>query len=240
MFSRRDFLQSTAALSAATLAAGYSATARGYAANETIHVACIGTGGRCRKLMQSLATLKGVKIVAVADIWDVHREMGRQLADPQAVAVDDFRTVLDRKDVDAVLIGAPDHWHVPMTVAACAAGKDVYVEKPLTHDAREGAEVIEAQNRHRRIVQVGMQQRSMPQFIKGMEIIKSGQLGEIHKVHLTWNRNAPRHKLNKLGIDPKSLDWKAFLGVRARSRSTSTAFATGVGFGTSAAAFSRT
>ena len=211
-FDRREFLQTMSAAAAGLSTAGYTATARGYAANETIHVAAIGTGGRCRKLMETLNKIPGVKIVAVADIWDVHREMGKQLADSKATAVNDFREVLDRKDVDAVVIGAPDHWHVPMTIAACDAGKDVYVEKPLTHDVREGQAVIDAQNKHRKIVQVGMQQRSMPQFQKGYEIIKSGQLGEIHKVHLTWNRNSPRHKLTKLNLDPKSVDWKKFLG----------------------------
>jgi predicted dehydrogenase len=99
-----------------------------------------------------------------------------------------------------------------MTIDACAAGKDVYVEKPLTHDVSEGQSVIDAQNKHRRIVQVGTQQRSMPHFQKAYEIVKSGELGEIHKVHLTWNRNQARHRKEKLGVDPKSVNWKQFLG----------------------------
>jgi predicted dehydrogenase len=197
---------------AGLITAGYAATARGYAANETITVACIGTGGRCRRLMQSLATIPGVRMAAVCDVWDTHLAEGRKLADPQAATSKDFRALLDRKDIDAVLIGAPDHWHVPMTVAACQAGKDVYVEKPLTHDLSEGAAVIEAQNKHERIVQVGTQQRSMPHFIKGLEIVRSGQLGKIHKVHLTWNRNAPRGQQRSYGIDPKTVDWKSFVG----------------------------
>jgi predicted dehydrogenase len=97
-------------------------------------------------------------------------------------------------------------------VAACQAGKDVYVEKPLTHDLAEGQSVIDAQNSHKRIVQVGTQQRSMPQFQKAEEIVRSGQLGKIHKVHLTWNRNTPRGTQGKLNIDPATVDWKAFLG----------------------------
>ena len=210
--SRRDFIRSSSAAVAGAITAGYTATARGYAANETITVAAIGTGGRCRKLLESLVKIPGVKVIAVADIWETHRAMGQQLADAKAVAVNDYRELLDRKDIDAVLIGSPDHWHVPMTVDACAAGKDVYVEKPLTHEVAEGQRVVEAQNKHRRIVQVGMQQRSMPHIQKGFEIIRSGQLGDIHKVHLTWNRNAPRHKINKLGIDPKTVDWKKFVG----------------------------
>ena len=215
--SRRDFLESLGLAAAATMTAGYTATARGFAANETVHIGCIGTGGRCQRLMQSLEHIPGVRIAAVCDVWDVHLAAARKLADPAALATKNFEELLSRKDIDAVLIGAPDHWHVPLTVAACQAGKDVYVEKPLTHDLAEGAAVIEAQNKHRRIVQVGTQQRSMPQFQKAYEIVKSGQLGKIHKVHLTWNRNTPRGQQRKLGIDPASVDWKQFLG-NARSQ----------------------
>src|SRR5207253_10540111 len=92
-------------------------------------------------------------------------------------------------------------------------GEHVYVEMPLTHDMSERAQVIEAANRHSRIVQVGTQQRSMPHLQKAYEIVKSGQLGEIHKVHLTWNRNTPRSTRPNLNIDPKTVDWKRFLGT---------------------------
>src|SRR5438552_1759060 len=211
--NRRELLATIGATAAAAATAGFSATAKGFAANETITVGCIGTGGRCRRLMQSLATIQGVKIAAVCDIWDFHLEEGRKLAQPGAFATKDYRALLDRKDIDAVLIGTPDHWHVRIAVDACAAGKDVYVEKPLTHDLSEGARVIEAQNRNSRIVQVGTQQRSMPHSQKTYEIVKSGQLGEIHKVHLTWNRNTPRSARPNLNIDPKTVDWKRFLGT---------------------------
>ena len=210
--ARREFLQSTAMTAAGLVAAGFGATSRGFAANETINIGCIGTGGRCRMLMNALSKIAGVKIAAVCDVWDVHLEQAKKIADPQALATKQFREVLDRKDIDAVLIAAPDHWHVPMQVAACEAGKDVYVEKPLTHDLSEGAAAIEAQNKYQRIVQVGMQQRSMPHIQEARELIRSGQFGAIHKVHLTWNRNTPRHTTNKLGIDPQSVDWKQFLG----------------------------
>jgi predicted dehydrogenase len=111
-----------------------------------------------------------------------------------------------------VLIATPDHWHVPMTVDACAAGKDVYVEKPLTHDLGEGRAVIDAQNRHKRVVQVGTQQRSMPQFQRGRELVRAGRLGRVYKVHLTWNRNTDRVRRGPQNVDPKRLNWKAFLG----------------------------
>src|SRR5438045_3556609 len=182
--SRREWLESVAVTAAGAVTAGYTATAKGFAANETIAVGCIGTGGRCRRLMQSLATIPGVKIVAVCDVWDFHQVEGRKLAQPDTFATKDYRALLDRKEIDAVVIGTPDHWHVPITVDACAAGKDVYVEKPLTHDLAEGPRVVEAQNRHNRVVQVGTQQRSMPHLKKAYEIVKSGQLGEIQQVHL--------------------------------------------------------
>jgi predicted dehydrogenase len=98
-------------------------------------------------------------------------------------------------------------------VDACAAGKDVYVEKPLTHDLSEGERVIKAQNDHKRVVQVGMQQRSMPHIQKARDLIEGGRIGRVLKVHLTWNRNqTDRMSRSASSIDPKLLDWKAFLG----------------------------
>lgn len=208
--SRREFSKQFAGASA-ILAAGYSASASGYVANETLNIGCLGCGGRFRHLAQALATIEGVRIAAVCDVYEDHLEQARKIADPKALVTRSFHEVLARGDIDAVLIASPDHWHVPMTIAACAAGKDVYVEKPLTHEISEGQAVIDAQNRHQRIVQVGMQQRSMPQFQEGFEIIRSGQLGKIHKVHLTWNRNQPRGT-QPIQIDPRRVDWNAFLG----------------------------
>jgi predicted dehydrogenase len=210
---RREFLESLGLGAAGLVTAGYAATALGYPANETIAVGLIGTGGRCRgQLLPSLKEIPGVRIAAVCDVWDHHLELARKEAEPQAFATRDYTQLLERRDIDAVVIATPDHLHVPITIDACAAGKDVYVEKPLTHDLAEGQAVIDAQNEHRRIVQVGMQQRSMPQFLKGYEIVKSGALGRIHKVHLTWNRNAPVGGRRSYGIDPAAVDWKRFLG----------------------------
>ena len=195
-----------------TAAGGFAASALGYAANEAIQVGCIGTGGRTQALMKALARISGVRISAVCDVWDDNLAKGKELAAAGAFATRDYRAVLERKDIDAVVIGTPNHQHVPMTVAACSAGKDVYVEKPLTHKLSEGKTVIDAQNRSRRIVQVGQQQRSMPQFQKAYELLASGKLGPIRKVHLTWNRNAARTGYVQYKIDPASVDWAAWLG----------------------------
>src|SRR5260370_33535931 len=145
--TRREFLETLGVGAAGLITAGYSATARGFAANETLNVGCIGTGGRCRKLMESLAKIPNVRIAAVCDIYDVHLDLAKKLADPKAFATKQYKELLARKDIDAVLIGSPDHWHVPMTVDACAADKDVYVEKPLTHSPLEGKAVVEPQNK---------------------------------------------------------------------------------------------
>ena len=209
--SRRSFLRASAGVAAGAATIGFPAIGA-LGANETLNVAAIGTGGRCRTLMQSLVRVPGVRIAAVCDIFDPNLDAGRKLADPRAMAAKQYKELLDRKDIDAVLIGTPDHWHVPITIDACAAGKDVYVEKPLTHNLAEGQAVIEAQDRNHRVVQVGTQQRSMPQFQKGRELVRSGRLGPIHKVHLTWNRNQDRVHRGAGGLDPKQLDWKAFLG----------------------------
>ncbi len=203
--SRRTFLTS------ATLAVTAPA-ARVLGANETLRVGVIGTGGRARQLMRALVKVPDVRIAAVCDVWDVHLNEGRKLAAPGAFATKRYQDILDRKDIDAVLIGTPDHWHAPLTVAACQAGKDVYVEKPLTHAADEGRAVIEAQDQHKRIVQVGTQQRSMPQYHKARELVRAGRLGQVHKAHLTWNRNTDRVRRFPLGVDPKAVDWKTFLG----------------------------
>ena len=211
--SRRAFFEATGAGAAlAALGAGVE-TARGFAANDTINVACIGTGGRCRTLMQSLVKVPGVRISAVCDVYEKHLDAAKALADPKATASGHCHELLARKDVDAVLIGSPDHWHVPMTVAACQAGKDVYVEKPLTHDPSEARAVVAAQNDHKRIVQVGTQQRSMPHFQKAYGLLKSGRIGRVLKVHTTWNRNTGGKILKTpQNVDPKGVDWKGFLG----------------------------
>jgi predicted dehydrogenase len=99
-----------------------------------------------------------------------------------------------------------------MTIAALQAGKDVYVEKPVTHKLEEGALLMEALKKHPRIVQVGTQQRSMPQFVKARETVRQGKLGKVFKVHMTWNRNVDRIRKTPLNIDPNKVDWKAFLG----------------------------
>lgn len=211
--SRRAFLEQLGIGSAGLLVGGYSATAAGFPKNETIQVGVIGCGGRAvKRLMPVLAKIPGTKITAVCDIFDEHLAAAKAAADPGAFATGDFHALLKRTDVDAVIIGSPDHWHVPMTIAACQAGKDVYVEKPLTHSVAEGQSVIDAQNKFKRVVQVGTQQRSMPQFHKARELVQNGTLGPIHKIHMCWNRNHTPFQKRVQDIQPSQVDWQRFLG----------------------------
>ncbi|QDT37933.1 Gfo/Idh/MocA family protein [Stratiformator vulcanicus] len=208
--NRRTFLE-VGALSSALFVSGASARA-GRLANDEIAIACLGTGGRCRWLMERLAKIEGTRLVAVCDVYNEALAQGAKLADAKALQESDYQKLLDRSDVDAVLIGSPDHWHVPMTVDACNAGKDVYVEKPLTHSIKEGERVIAAQNDNSRIVQVGTQHRSMPHLNEARDIVRSGGIGEVYKVRMTWNRGSRRWKRWDYGIQSSDVDWKAFLG----------------------------
>ncbi len=218
---RRDWLAGALQMASATSAAialGLPTT-RAAAPSETIRLAVLGSGGRARHLMRSLVNIPGLKIVALADVRDdalattkTHLESLAPKSTRDLVIVKDFRKLLDQGDIDAVLIGAADHWHAPMTIAACQAGKDVYVEKPLTHDPREAKALLDAGAASKSIVQVGMQQRSMPHILKAGELIREGRIGKVHKVHLSWNRNQPRFTKDIPKIPLASVDWKAFLG----------------------------
>jgi len=128
----------------------------------------------------------GAEFVAVADVYEPFTERAREWAGGGAERYKDFRRLLERKDVDAVLIATPDHWHIPAAVLACQAGKDVYVEKPVSHNVREGRKIIEAARRGGRVVQAGTQHRSSPHFAECARIVQSGELGEVRFVRV-WN-----------------------------------------------------
>jgi predicted dehydrogenase len=207
--SRRSFLK-TSVVAASALSLPASAQVAG--ANERINIGLIGTGGRCRHLMGALARIPNARMAALCDIYEPNLEQARRLADPRAFVTKDYHELLGRNDIQAVLIASPDHWHVPMTVDAMAAGKDVYVEKPLTHNLAEGRIILDAANRHRRVVQVGTQQRSMTHIKRARELVRAGKLGTIHKVRMSWNRNSDRVRRGPQNVDPQKLDWRRFLG----------------------------
>jgi predicted dehydrogenase len=158
-----------------------------------------------------LKDLPGNELAAVCDVYAPRREEVQAKIAPAANIETDFRSVLDRKDIDAVVIGSPNHWHVPMSLAAIAAGKDVYCEKPVIHTFEEAEPLIHAVENSTRIYQSGMQQRSWDHFQRAGELVTGGALGEIGLIQTYWYQNYGAFgKLPE--FDTERLDWKAWLG----------------------------
>jgi predicted dehydrogenase len=206
--TRRRFL---AASSAMTLsAAGYQ---RVLGAGERIGVGVIGYGLIGQRHVGTFAAMKDVNLVAVADVYNGRRDEGVKAAGKSAVGYDDFRRLLDSKDVDAVVVATPDHWHTMMAMLACDAGKDVYVEKPLTLFVREGEWMLDVAKRTKRVVQVGTQQRSGKHYQRARELIRQGHLGRIVSVRMSNVRNVMPGFGRPADADPpEGLDWDRWLG----------------------------
>jgi predicted dehydrogenase len=214
---RRQFLKRVAQTSAGASAAVLTsnrAHAGPLGANDRVRIGWIGCGGRGRFVAGHMRNVPGTEFVAVCDVYERNLAAAKEWGGEGCRAHRDFRELLDQDDVDAVLIATPDHWHAIPTVLACQAGKDVYVEKPLGHNVREGRAMVQAAREHNRIVQTGTQQRSAPHFETIHQIIQSGQLGKVHFVRI-WNyRNLyPRGIGRKVDSDPpEGLDWDFYLG----------------------------
>jgi predicted dehydrogenase len=178
-------------------------------ANDTLRIGVIGAGGRMRTLLDCADRVGPCKIVAVSDVYGPHRDAVKARSIGLATTHLDYREVLD-KDVDAVLIAAPDHWHVRMAVDALAAGKDVYLEKPVTHTIDEGATLTHAVRSSKQILQCGMQQRSWPHFRNAVDLIQGGSLGRVTQVRTYWWQNYQGQAMKP--VDTQALDWKRWLG----------------------------
>jgi predicted dehydrogenase len=186
-WTRRRFVGATAAAGVATA----MSPRRALGASDRIHVALIGCGGRGWQLWPHFLAQPDVEPAAVCDVYEPFRR--RAAAAPSAAsslpAEKDFRRILDRKDVDAVVIASPDHWHALQTVMACQAGKDVYVEKPLSLTVREGRLMAQAARAHDRVVQTGSQQRSGAHYTRAVTLIQDGTIGAVHKITAGYTRN---------------------------------------------------
>ncbi len=192
-----------------TTAASYN---RILGANDRIRVGAIGTGERCQYLLSLLNKVGTNDIIAVCDVYEPHRMEAKAKFAPNAREFVDHRQVLDLKEVDAVVIGTPDHWHVPITTQAVAAGKDVYCEKPVTHTIQESAPLIKAVNDSKRVVQTGTQQRSWAHYIEAKKLIDSGRLGQVTFIRTYWYQNHLKNQQGGPPVEVDKLDWKRFLG----------------------------
>lgn len=200
--NRRSFL----------IAGGLTALAstRVLGASDTLRIGVIGAGGRMQSLLDAAEKVGPCQIVAVSDVYTPHRDAVRERSNGIATTHLAYRDVLDNKEIDAVLIAAPDHWHVRMAVDALAAGKDVYLEKPVTHTIEEGTTLSHAVRSSKQILQCGMQQRSWTHFRDAVDLIQGGSLGRIVQIRTYWWQNYQDAQMKP--VDTQALDWKLWLG----------------------------
>ena len=204
MITRRSFI----------IASGMTALAstRVFGANDTLRIGVIGAGQRMKGLLNAADKSSApYQIIAVSDVYGPHCDAIKERSHGLATTHLDYREVLDNKEIDAVIIASPDHWHVTMAVDALKAGKDVYLEKPVTHEMQEGDTLTKAVRSSKQILQCGMQQRSWTHFRDAVEMIQGGSLGRVVQVRTYWWQNYHRDWAAK-PIDQQALDWKRWLG----------------------------
>ncbi|MBI1896739.1 MAG: Gfo/Idh/MocA family oxidoreductase [Acidobacteria bacterium] len=195
-----------------------AATAASYArirgANDRIRLGLIGCGGRGVGVMNTFIKTDRVEVPAVCDVWPERTDRARKTA-ISAKAFSDHRKLLESPNLDAVLVATPDHWHSLIAIDALNAGKDVYVEKPLTLKIEEGPKIVKAARVNNRICQVGMQQRSGKHYLRAKEeIVKAGKLGKVTLARTWWHGNGAHLQKApaRLAARPSDLDWARFLG----------------------------
>jgi predicted dehydrogenase len=202
--TRRDFLISATAALASTRILG---------ANDRVGVGFIGYGLIGRQHVHDFKRQPDVDLVALSDVYQPRLEQGLADCGPRAKGYADFRRLLDDPNVEAVVISTPDHWHALLTMLACAAGKDVYVEKPMTLFVREGRWMVNAARRSKRVIQVGTQQRSGAHYQKALEHVRGGRIGRVHTARLGSFRNVmPGFGSPPDSAAPPGLDYDMWLG----------------------------
>jgi predicted dehydrogenase len=220
--TRRTFLQSTLAAGVAPLLLPSRLWAAETKPNDRVTFGFIGIGKQARGLMDGFLGKANVQVVAVCDVDTTRREEGKKRAEDfyakkaatdykGCAAYNDFRELLARKDIDAVVIATPDHWHAPIGIAACAAGKDVYCEKPLTQTIHEARALVAAVRQHGRVFQTGSMQRSSREFRIACELVRNGAIGKISRVTTGFGGPGKPCDLPTQDAEP-GLDWDLWLG----------------------------
>ena len=193
-----------------------SEPARPIAANDHIQIALIGAGGQGQGDTKIAAQIPGVKLVAVADCYDGRLEHSKELWGSDIFTTRDYSEILARKDIDAVIIGTPDHWHKQVAVDAMKAGKDVYCEKPMIHLYADGPKMIETARKTKRIMQIGSQRVSSIIYVKAKELLAAGAIGQLNMVTARWDRNSAMGAWKytvPLDASTETCDWPRFLGT---------------------------
>jgi predicted dehydrogenase len=231
--SRRDFLK-TGAATAATVALSAASYNRVYGSNDRMGIAFIGVGGRCQEHIDVITDMwfhrQPVAPVAVCDVWDGNAELGRGRGrglypsarrcglnpDDRTHVTKDYRRILDLREVDAVCVATPDHWHARITIDAANASKDIYCEKPMTKTIDEAHAVVDAVRRNNRVMTVGVQWMADPSWRLANEMIKRGDIGHMCQAQTCYCRNSLvgqwRYYPLTEDMNPRTIDWDMFLG----------------------------
>ena len=217
--NRRDFLKSSALAAGASLLAAPAIARSAQSANGRMRIGLVGMGGRMHSHVAALNELAkecNVEIAAICDCDQAKLGNAAQsfpaFADKKPTVYTDQRKLLDDKSIDAVSFATPDHWHALQTIWACQAGKDVYVEKPATHDIWEGPKMIAAARKYQRMVQIGMQNRSSPNVMEGIRKLKEGVIGKLYMARgMSYKMRGDLGKHNPRPV-PAGLDWDAWVG----------------------------
>ena len=213
--TRRHFVMTSAATAVLYKLAGPKPMLRAAETNDQIGMGFIGVGIRGSYHVDSFNKMPGVRAVVAADCYDGHLRWAKEATDGQIETTREYQEVLNRKDVDAVVIATPDHWHARMILDALAAGKHVFVEKPMTYTIAEGKQIIDAVNQSGKLLMVGSQAKTSPLTAKARELVKSGVLGKLSMVRLADYRNSPDGAW-VYPVPPdasaETVDWNRWLG----------------------------
>ena len=213
--SRRIFLRTAAPASLLFRLAGPKPALKAAAPNDQIGMGFIGVGIRGSYLLEGFRKTPGVRALIAADCYDGHLAWAREATGGAIETTRDYFEILKRPDIDAVVIATPDHWHARMILDALAAGKHVYVEKPMTYSIEEGKQVVEAVRKSGKTLMVGSQGKTSTLTAKARELVKSGILGDLNQCRLATNRNSPEGAWVYPVPDdasPQTIDWNRWLG----------------------------
>ena len=223
-FSRREFLQTTAGVAGSSMAGKIIpldaqplfASANPVAPSDRVRFGIVGVGMEGTNLLSTAIQLPGVECVAACDLYDGRHELAREIVGKPIPTTRRYKELLDNRDIDAIVMAVPDHWHKQIFVDAVSAGKDVYCEKPMSHSPADGVAMVDAAKKSGRITQIGAQRTSSVLCAKAKELYDSGAIGELSLVEMTLGRNDPTGAWEyppPADLSPQNLDWDTWLGT---------------------------
>ena len=234
--SRREFLHTTVGAAGASLMAGSNflesepipSAAEAAPASDRVRFGIVGVGMEGSGLLQTAVQLRGVECVAAADLYDGRHELAKEIVGKPIRTTRRYKELLDAKDIDAIIVAVPDHWHKQVVVDAVTAGKDVYCEKPMSHNPADGLAMVAAAKKTDRIVQIGAQRTSSVLCAKAKELYEKGAIGELNLVEASYGRNDPNGAWEyppPPDLSPENLDWDTWLGTAPKKPFDPLAFA---------------